>query len=135
MKDGHLNFCKECVKWRVADHRQQRIDLIRAYDRERAKLPHRRQHLGAVRALYLSDPLKRVCKNAVSNAIRDGKLARPSSCSKCGASCKPEAHHDDYTKPLDVRWLCVPCHRRHHTELAVKRKESHQPTPAMRHYG
>jgi ribosomal protein S27AE len=43
-----------------------------------------------------------------SNAIRDGRLLRE-PCSECGAT-PAQAHHDDYAKPLDVRWLCQPCH-------------------------
>lgn len=51
----------------------------------------------------------------VRRAVIDGKLIRPSLCSRCG---KPpagrgriEAHHPDYALPLDIEWLCPACHR------------------------
>lgn len=43
---------------------------------------------------------------------RDNKIA-PQPCEKCGCP-KAEAHHDDYSKPLAVRWLCFKCHREWH---------------------
>jgi hypothetical protein len=45
-------------------------------------------------------------------ALRRGHITR-GPCESCG---NPDAqmHHDDYTKPLDVRWLCRPCHIDHH---------------------
>ena len=56
--------------------------------------------------------------NAVQRALKKGTLIRPKKCSKCGKRCKPHAHHDDYRKPLEVRWLCFkPCH------LAETKKE------------
>lgn len=48
----------------------------------------------------------------VNNAIASGRLARK-SCEVCG-EVKAQAHHDDYTKPLDVRWLCVTHHNEWH---------------------
>jgi hypothetical protein len=50
------------------------------------------------------------CK--VYRAIRSGKLVRPDQCERCEKQCKPEASHDDYAKPLEVEWLCRPCHAR-----------------------
>jgi hypothetical protein len=49
--------------------------------------------------------------NAVSNAIRDGRLVHQ-PCEVCG-ELAAQAHHPDYTKPLDVQWLC----RKHHLAL------------------
>jgi 5-methylcytosine-specific restriction endonuclease McrA len=46
----------------------------------------------------------------VWSAIRSGKLKRPESCSHCGEKAKTEAHHHDYSKPLDVAFLCKKCH-------------------------
>jgi hypothetical protein len=52
-------------------------------------------------------------RKLVYKAIRRGKLIRSTSCENCGANDgRIEAAHADYSKPLDVRWLCVPCHRR-----------------------
>lgn len=48
----------------------------------------------------------------VAKAIRTGKLV-PQPCEVCGAT-KVDAHHDDYSRPLDVRWLCRGHHRRLH---------------------
>lgn len=55
--------------------------------------------------------------SAVTQAIRKGQLVRPSVCSRCGGSNRIEAHHADYSKPLDVEWLCRRCHNRHHCVL------------------
>lgn len=59
---------------------------------------------------------KRSAHNAVYRALKRGDLTRPDACEGCGRSCKPQAHHDDYTKPLDVRWLCPTCHGSEHKE-------------------
>ncbi len=56
--------------------------------------------------------------NAVTSALREGKLI-PGPCEhEADGVCKGriEAHHDDYTKPLDVRWLCKRHHMRFHAE-------------------
>jgi hypothetical protein len=50
----------------------------------------------------------------VSNAIRTGRLARQ-GCEVCGD--RAHAHHDDYSKPLDVRWLCSQHHTDHHRAM------------------
>jgi hypothetical protein len=47
---------------------------------------------------------------------RRGRLA-PQPCRVCGSE-KVEMHHEDYDKPLDVTWLCRPCH------LALHRSEA-----------
>jgi len=46
--------------------------------------------------------------NAVNHAISSGRMVRQ-PCERCGAE-KVHAHHDDYSKPLEVRWLCSACH-------------------------
>ena len=61
-------------------------------------------------ARYYRNPLKRRARAIVGVAIAKGRLAR-APCEKCGEQ-RSQAHHDDYSKPLDVRWLC----RAHHDE-------------------
>ena len=43
-------------------------------------------------------------------------VLRRGPCEACGATVGVDAHHDDYAKPLDVRWLCRPHHIAHHRE-------------------
>lgn len=52
----------------------------------------------------------------VSLAIKVGVLERPKSCEDCGKSRFVVAHHDDYKNPLEVRWLCRPCHGNWHSQ-------------------
>jgi hypothetical protein len=49
---------------------------------------------------------------AVNNAVQSGKLIKE-PCEECGTTETVQAHHDDYSQPLYVRWLCVA----HHTEV------------------
>ena len=51
---------------------------------------------------------------AVAKAIVEGRLVRPSECERCGRERKLDGHHEDYLKPLQVEWLCSPCHRQQH---------------------
>jgi len=57
-------------------------------------------------------PIQYKARTAVNNALRDGRLIRQ-PCEACGAE-EGQAHHDDYSKPLEVRWLCGQHHRAAH---------------------
>jgi len=59
---------------------------------------------------YYADPVRAEAHRRVNNALRTGDLTRPDNCSRCGVACVTRGHHDDYSKPLEVRWLCRKCH-------------------------
>jgi len=59
-------------------------------------------------------PEKNKARKMVFSALRIGFLIRPSTCSRCLKECKPHAHHPDYSKPLEVIWLCRSCHNQEH---------------------
>jgi RNA polymerase sigma factor (sigma-70 family) len=56
---------------------------------------------------------QRRAHRAVGRAIKSGKMLKQ-PCETCGTRRSPNAHHDDYLRPLDVRWLCASCHQRQH---------------------
>lgn len=118
MADGYLNKCKECVKARVSNHRIENIDRVREYDRQRFKLdPERkRQHRRNTIKFRTENPEKYAAQTAVGNAIRDGKLKRQ-TCRECGE--KAHAHHEDYSKPLEVIWLCPIHHAEIHKRKSI----------------
>ena len=53
----------------------------------------------------------------INMRIRRGKLTRPDTCSICKEKKKVDAHHDDYNKPEEVRWMCRSCHVKHHVKI------------------
>jgi len=59
-------------------------------------------------------PEKVKTHSTTNNAIAAGKLHRQ-PCEICGAT-PAEAHHDDYSKPLEVRWLCQKHHTQYHRD-------------------
>lgn len=45
--------------------------------------------------------------------VKAGNIDRPDTCEQCGKThCAIEGAHYDYSRPLDVRWLCISCHRK-----------------------
>ncbi len=120
---GFMAICKACHRANVKANREANADYYREFDKARANLPHRvaaREAYAATpegraagnrakRAYLDRNPVKRAAHIAVGNALRDGKLKRQ-PCEVCGAVA--QAHHDDYSKPLAVRWLCT----KHHAE-------------------
>ncbi len=61
----------------------------------------------------------------VKYEIKMGRMKRPKVCSNKGKYCTPtiEGHHDDYSKPFDVRWLCHRCHMEHHSQIKMRAKK------------
>jgi hypothetical protein len=119
MADGHLNKCKACTKNDVNKHRQDNLEKIRAYDRERGKRPERiKLGVEVTRAWRAEDLRRQRAHGMVAKAIKKGELTRM-PCIRCSKT-KTEAHHDDYDKPLDVMWLCTPCHKQRHKEILKK---------------
>jgi hypothetical protein len=53
---------------------------------------------------------KYAARERVRRAVQAGRLVRPDRCEGCELSVPVQAHHDDYSKPLEVRWLCPACH-------------------------
>ena len=111
MSDGHLNKCKDCAKSDSTKHRNNNVEKIREYDRSRGA----RQYKGYNKEYREKYPNKYRAHNMINNAIRDGKLFSE-GCESCGSDGKTHAHHDDYLKPLNIRWLCPSCHSEWHKE-------------------
>lgn len=93
--------CKECMidNWRIRDASSERKQWRNDYRKEHG----RRESPEHVMAWSLTQ-----------RAIRSKKLIRPTACPKCGSTKNIQAHHEDYSKPLDIMWLCQLCHKDHH---------------------
>ena len=111
MPDGHVNKCKECNKLDVRNNRKSKVDYYREYDKQRSGR-HSPEYTKEYRERF---PNKYKAHNMVNNAIRDGRLYRE-PCSVCGSIESVHAHHDDYFKPLNIRWLCAAHHKQWHDE-------------------
>lgn len=114
MKDGRLGKCIECTKRDVRLHREQN-ESVREYDRRRyAENPERRRKIRENSDRWdIKNKNGYIARYTVHNAVRDGRMKRM-PCQKCGATDRINAHHEDYSKPLDVIWLCSRCHHRYH---------------------
>ena len=90
-KNGLQNRCRSCQAEMAARH--YRENKARYQERNRGVSPQMRR-----------------AQHAVEVALKGGRMTK-APCETCG-STPAEAHHDDYGKPLMVRWLC----RSHHQE-------------------
>ena len=134
MGDGLLGKCKECTKkdtkeriarksieqpWVDQERERCRIkaELARACGRDSKTSAEKRKQWES------RNPHKKLAHNKVSNAIRDGFLLKKEICEDCLVEKAKHAHHEDYSKPLEVVFLCFKCHgKRHHKTGPIKRK-------------
>lgn len=128
--DGYLNQCKTCKKASQAKIRLNNHEYYKAYDRNRPNKEERNKQQKEYQATEkgkevrakattnyrTNNPLKYKAHCLVNNAIKNGNLIRPANCEICGVECKPHGHHNDYTKPLEINWLCNKCHKQWHKE-------------------
>jgi len=108
MADGRVNKCKDCNKKDVRENRHRHSDYYREYDKKRGS----RQTYEYIAKYRKQNPDKYRAHNSVNNAIKSGRITK-GDCEKCGRK-DTHGHHDDYNRPLEVRWLCPPCHAEEH---------------------
>jgi len=140
--EGHYRKqCKDCeFEYRKSRYNEKKSDLLqinKIYRQKNAQilLDKRRKRYGmiprnGVDILKLKETNKRAhenyvkrypekieCHRKVRRALDLGILSKPSECCMCQKPKKVEAHHDDYSKPLDVLWVCRQCHLKKHGKL------------------
>lgn len=105
---GCQGYCKECDNKRVRD--RSRYFLSYHFSRKN-KEQYKKKNREKVRTYN-----KKECNQEKINARKLAKKAfkKPQPCEICGDI--GEQHHTDYSKPLDIQWLC----RKHHLEIHKK---------------
>lgn len=106
MDRGRSMHCSRCDVFHGRPHSAYCRPCQAAYSRQ-----WRRHH-----PLTPEQKIKDNARSQAGQALRRGNLVRQ-PCEQCG--CHAEMHHDDYGRPLDVRWLCRPCHLAHHKAKAA----------------
>jgi len=115
-KNGLRASCKSCCNkdsrlWFEAN-------IIR--DREKGRKwyqQNKEKRMSSINIWETKNIVKKMAQQAVHIAIRSKKLIRK-PCAVCG-NLKVDAHHPDYSRPLEVIWLC----RKHHIEIHRKERD------------
>lgn len=112
--------CKPCevsmaTEWARRNREKKRASNNKYHESQSA---NRSQRTSKWRANH---PEKRLAHQAVQTAVRNGCLIKQ-PCQVCGSEVRTHAHHDDYSKPLDVIWLCHQHHVERHAMLAARTK-------------
>lgn len=112
MADGHLNKCKECTKKDMKVRLLFHGEKVREDDRKRYRNNEKRRDgiFYHAKQWNKKNPEKYRAHYFLSNAIRDKRIIKPDYCEVCGKKCKPHGHHSDYSRPLEVVWMCAQCH-------------------------
>jgi hypothetical protein len=106
-RDGLGSWCRVCVCTNTIHWRAAHPAAVKTY-----RATHQESEHIAQAQWRASHPGARKAHNAALNAIRTGRLIRPAACERCGMPHQRlHKHHEDYTRPLDVVFLCPKCHR------------------------
>ena len=118
-KDGLQNKCKICQKqWYQLnkEKKKQYYQLNREKIREYSQLNKEKINQNK-NQYYHRNPEKQKARQKLNYAVRSGKIHKALYCSSCDSDKHLEAHHTDYSKPLEVMWLCRTCHRELHNKM------------------
>lgn len=108
---GLKHHCKECVseynRIKYSDNRDRMIKTASEWGKKN------KEKIVEVNKRYRKKhPNKQNARNRFRNAVISGKII-PQSCEICG-NTEAEGHHEDYSKPFEVRWLCSKHHGEEH---------------------
>jgi ATPase subunit of ABC transporter with duplicated ATPase domains len=116
-------MCKPCSssyyeeKGYFQKYYQNNKDDLKAKQKEYLKTEKGRKAVAKAQQNYRQKEeysLKQNARKKVLRAVKSGKIIKPSLCEICKRERFLEAHHIDYSKPLEVQWLCKECHENTH---------------------
>lgn len=125
--DGVSADCKPCKALRYKKYmdKPETKEKLRLYWQDRQADPEFRKEKALVakrQRLKPENKIKFQARRELRDAIRRGEITRL-PCEVCASTEKVEGHHEDYSKPLDVQWLCS----QHHVEVGnTKRLQAAQ---------
>lgn len=131
--DGRQGRCKPCACAAQQERYRSRPEAERAASRLRYETARERGALqyqikdptwlpkrNAARKRYAqNNPAKEAARRTVHEAIRTGAM-KVEPCERCGSTERIHAHHESYSKPLKVMWLCPLHHKQRHRELRTR---------------
>jgi len=120
-KDGRRAVCKECScahsKKYYAENREKHMEVCRQWQRDnRDKVNEyqkraRKKHREVTRRWNQNNPDRIKAHKLLNYAVFKGEVTKLNTCQVCGCESKDvEGHHYDYSKPLEVIWVCTKCH-------------------------
>ena len=121
--DGRAAGCKRCeldrqATWRRGAGKEKSAATVRRYQKTaKGRTALARARVTSVRRYRAKHPERRAAHAALGNAVQSGKIFRWPTCAIPECNAKPQAHHPDYSAPLDVVWLCPAHHKQAHALL------------------
>lgn len=147
-RNGLKSTCKECGRtysreW-TRKNRKRNAEKAKAWREanptrvRKATRKWQRENMDLVveqgRKYRAADPERYRAHNRLSKAVSTGKLAKPSKCERClqsKTSRQLDGHHRDYSKPLEVQWLCRQCHKDRHREEQGEAPKTEPASPSL----
>ena len=117
---------KEAIKEYQKEYVQRNKEEIKAYRKQyvqRNKEEIKQYYKEYNKDYYRRNPEKQKARGILNSAVRRGKVHKPLYCSSCEGDKHLEAHHTDYSKPLEVLWLCKSCHVELHKRINKQPEE------------
>jgi hypothetical protein len=152
-KSGRKSWCAGCCAAYQAEWRKNNPEAARAYGRKwkaanpeavyqsaqayksanREKLrvlakrwreshPEERAEYG--KAYRDKFPQKEAARRLLRKAVSNGTIIQAPSCVRCSEVGPTDGHHPDYSKPLEVTWLCRKCHKKEHAALGAETEKA-----------
>lgn len=115
--DGLAARCKVCnlsYKKEWSKNNKEKLSLYHKIwrVREKNKGTLREKEIKWKKSQVARYPEKYKARIALNNAVIYRKITKASNCSACSSTSNIQGHHPDYSKPLEVIWLCISCHRK-----------------------
>ncbi len=108
---NRIYFVEKTRLW-LKENKEKRLKWVRSWKQKQ-------RELDKAKLLVNADYKKRQMSahSKVLHAVRKGKLIKPKKCEICNEIKSLQGHHEDYSKPLEVKWVCHICHCKIHNKF------------------